>query len=250
MEHNGQGAVIVNHAKSAIVTRGLERIEAWSPAAVDILHHRHLDDPSIKNYSWVVELTDVSSMDTEPADRTAELDADAWTIRVNGSTPAQVSVRAGTERAQLYALYHIAECLATGKPPAEWPVERRPRVPKRYAWPSAGNVWSPVFRPDQYKQVIEELPGLGINGVLITCTTTHGTHYGRDTIPFDLTDDGVVVDHHKLPVFRALFDELKSYGLDIHLLHQAFTPPTFTSEDASSNCSTGLTGRGSSTALP
>ena len=87
-----------------------------------------------------------------------------------------------------------------------------------------------IFRPDQYRQVLEELPGLGINGVLITFTPTHGTHYGRETIPFALTEDGVAVDRHKLPAFRKLLDELKSYGLDIHLFHQAFTPPPFTPE--------------------
>jgi hypothetical protein len=82
---------------------------------------------------------------------------------------------AGSKRAQIYALYHLADCLATGKPSAEWAVERRPRVPKHYGWPSAGNVSSPIFRPDQFKQVIEEMPALGINGVLITCTSMHGT---------------------------------------------------------------------------
>jgi hypothetical protein len=91
-------------------------------------------------------------------------------------------------------------------------------------------MWSPVFRPDQYRQVLEELPGLGINGVLITFTPTHGTHYGRETIPFTLTEDGVAVDRHKLAAFRKLMDELKSYGLDIHLFHEAFIPPPFTTE--------------------
>ena len=230
MNVRGTGAILVGRDRREIVGRGLDRIEARSPAPMDILHGRQWNGAVLSDYTWVVELDHVPPA-RKPMDRAAALIADSWAIEVSGNKPARVSIRAGSERAQLYALYHVAECLATGKPPAEWAIERRPRAPKRYGWPAAGNVWSPIFRPDQYKRVLEDMPALGINGVLITCTSTHGTHYGRDTIPFSLTKDGVAVDRHKLPVFRALFEELKSYGLDILLMHQAFTPPGFAAED-------------------
>jgi hypothetical protein len=224
------GAILVGRDRPKIVSRGLARIQARSPAPVDILHGRQWNDPALSDYAWVVGIESVTRP-PKSTDRAAALAADTWAVEVRGNKPVRVSIRAGSERAQLYALYHLADCLATGKPSAEWAVERRPRVPKRYGWPSAGNVSSPIFRPDQYKQVMEEMPALGINGVLITCTSTHGTHYGRDTIPFNLTGDGVAVDRHKLPVFHALCEELKSYGLDILLMHQAFTPPGFSAED-------------------
>ncbi|MDP7023787.1 MAG: hypothetical protein QGH42_06040 [Kiritimatiellia bacterium] len=224
-----KGALLVNGGISSIIGRGLERIQNKAPTPVDILHDRAPTDPVFDAYSWLLTVTGCTAP-TPSASEPDPLDSDAWAVTVSGDRPAQVAIDALSDRAQLYALYHIAECLAAGEPCAEWAISRRPRVPKRYAWPSAGNAWSPVFRPDQFKQVLEELPGLGINGVLITFTPTHGTHYGRETIPFTLTEDGVEVDHHKLAAFRNLMDELRSYGLDIHLFHQAFTPPPFTAE--------------------
>jgi hypothetical protein len=206
----------------------MERIRQKAPVAVDVLHDRSFADPILARYEWVLALESPGSPSSTIGPDM--LEADAWAVEVSGSRPVRISIQAGSHRAELYALYHIAECLAAGKPCAEWAISRRPLVPKRYAWSSAGNVWSPVFRPDQYRQVLEELPGLGINGVLITFTPTHGTHYGRETIPFALTEDGVAVDRHKLAAFRNLMDELKSYGLDIYLFHQAFTPPPFTPE--------------------
>lgn len=229
MQSIDPGAILLNRPRSPILNRGLERINERSPAAIDILHRHATSEPAWKNYTWIVELNEIAAPAAPPT-RNSALAADTWNVKADGDRPARVRIEAGSERAQLFALYHIAECLAAGRPPADWTIRRRPRVPKRYAWPSAGNVWSPVFRPDQFRSTLDALPGLGISGILLTFSPTHGTHYGRETIPFALTEDGVRVDRQKLPAFKTLMEELKSYGLDIHLFHQAFIPPPFTSE--------------------
>jgi hypothetical protein len=223
------GTILLNTPYTPLLKRGLDRLRDRSPMPLDVLHGETEALALTSPDAWVLEIGELTEA-SPSTDRAAQLAADAWAVEVADCTPAHVTLRAGSDRARLFALYHVAECLAAGRPTVDWAIERRPVVPKRYAWPSAGNVFRPTFRPDQFKHAIEELPGLGINGVLITFTPTHGTHYGRETIPFTLTEDGVAVDRHKLAAFRDLIDELKSYGLDIHLFHQAFTPPPFTPE--------------------
>ena len=222
-----RGVVLVSGRLTPEANLGLARIQEKYHLPVDILHDHSATDPMLASYEWVLALEKCPDS-AAAVDRTAKLTADSWSIEVSGGQPARVAIQAGSDRAQLYALYHVADCLAAGKPPTEWAVRRRPLVPRRYAWPSAGNVWSPVFRPDQFERTIIELPGMGFNGVLLTCNSTHGTSVGRETIPFTLTADGVTVDRHKLPVFRTIFDRLKKYGLHIGLFHEAFTPPPFT----------------------
>jgi hypothetical protein len=229
MNSFGRGLILLNTPYTPMLRRGLDRIRAHSRGPVDILHDRSTADPLGQESAWVLDLRALPPA-PEALDRAGQLAADSWAVEIIGDRPAIVTLRVGSDRARLFALYHVAECLVAGEPPSAWAIERRPRVPKRYAWPSAGNVCSPVFRPDQFARSLDELPGLGINGVLITFTPTHGTHYGRETIPFVLSSDGVSVDRQKLPAFRALMDELKSYGLDVHLFHQAFTPASFARE--------------------
>jgi len=226
-----EGAVLVIGDASPVIATGLKRIKQKAKSRVDIRHNHAPSDLVSDGYSWVLKLKPRGPA-APSLTRADQLNADAWAVTVSKDWPARVTIKALTDRAQLFALYHVAECLAAGKPLAKWAISRRPVVPKRLGWPSPGNVFKSKesFRPDLYRQALEELPALGINGVLITFTPTHGTHYGRDTIPFTLTKDGVAVDHDKLPKFRKLLDELKSYGLDIHLFHQAFTPPPFTRE--------------------
>jgi len=223
-----QGVVLSPVGPSALLRRGMERIREKAPGPVDVLHHRAVPDPCLRDYAWVLDLDGYA----EPTARngaSAEQD-DAWTVEVSDALPKVVRVRGDTERARLYAMYHVADCLAAGKPPATWAAHRRPLVPKRYALVTAGCVWSPVCRPDLFDRDIVELPGMGFNGVIIGCTPTHGSSIGRQTLPFTLTDNGVEVDRFKVPMFQSMFDRIKSYGLDICLFHQAFVPPPFTME--------------------
>ena len=219
-----KGALLVPVSCPAILKRGIERIENKTPQPVDVIHGCLPDDERVKAYDWVVVLEKIV---TAVGD---SLEDDAWAVEVSSEKPAQVSIRARTERARLFALYHIAACLEIGMPVSEWTVERKPLLRKRYGWISAGNCWSDVCRPDWFDRDIEGIPGLGLNGVLLTLTPTHGTSIGRQTLPFTLTEDGVSVDCFKLPAFVQMFERFKSYGLDISLLHQAFTPPQFTME--------------------
>jgi hypothetical protein len=186
-----------------------------------MLHGRSPEDPVLSGHEWVLEL---DAIDTVAGD---SLEDDAWAIAVEGNAPRRVSIGATTERARLSAMYHIAKCLETAKPPQEWAIRRTPLVPKRYAWVSAGRTNFPAFRPDWFDHAVGELPGMGFNGVVLTCNNTHGTSAGRQTIPVQLTEDGVVVDRFKLPAYLQLFEGLESYGLDICLFHQAFVPPGF-----------------------
>ncbi len=159
------------------------------------------------------------------------LEADAWAVSVYGEAPKQIVIQSGSERARLFAMYHIAQCLEQGRAPEDWPIRRRPLIPKRYAWISAGNCWSAVCRPDWFDRDIEDIPGMGFNGVVLTPTPTHGTSIGRQTLPFTLTEDGVEVDRSKLSAFSGMFDRLKTYGLDISIFHQAFIPATVSMDE-------------------
>ena len=219
------GALIVPANPSPILKRGIERIENKSPQAVDVLYGRAPDDPMVSAYDWVVVLDEIGIAVGD------SLEDDSWAVETSGEKPAQVSIRAQTERARLFALYHIAGCLDIGTPVSEWSVERRPLLQKRYALISGGNVWSKVARPDWVARDIEDLPAMGMNGVLFYPTPTHGSMIGRQTIPLSLTEDGVVVDESKLAAFHYMFDHIKTYGLDIGLMHQAFIPSQFTMEE-------------------
>jgi hypothetical protein len=223
-----EGAILINGSPGRPAGRGVERIEERSPAPVDILHDRTPDDPLFREYAWVVLVEPLPGEGDESADG---LKDDAWSVDVSEDRPHWATLRAGSERGQLYALYHIAKCLEMRRPPQTWTTRRRPLVPQRYAWASAGNVWSPVCRPDQFDRAIRDLPDMGFNGVLLTCNATHGTSVGRQTLPVEITGDGVVVDRFKLPAFRRMFDWFKSFGLAISVFHPAYLPPGFTKEE-------------------
>jgi hypothetical protein len=216
--------------RSPVALRGLERVCAKSPVPVDWLHDRGPDDPVLGEYDWVLNLENIGPGTGAEMNLGTPGEADAWAVDVGGEKPKRITIRAATERARLYALYHIADCLAAGKPPSAWATRRRPLVPKRYMILSAGCVWSPVCRPDLFDRDIVEMPGMGFNGVIIGCTPTQGSSIGRQTLPFTLTADGVAVDRFKVPMFQSMFDRIKSYGLDICLFHQAFVPPPYTME--------------------
>jgi len=220
----GKGALLAPVVTSPILRRGMERIEGKSPQAVDVLHGRAQDDPLLSSYDWVVALGEIAR------ETGNELEDDAWAVAVEREAPGRVSIAAATERARLYALYHIADCLELCRPVSEWAVRRRPLLRARYALTTAGNVWSDVCRPDWFNRDIEDLPGLGLNGVLMSFTPTQGASIGRQTLPLSLTEDGVEVDRFKLPAFLQMFDWIRSFGLDIALKHQAFIPPQFTME--------------------
>jgi len=225
-----KGAIIINTEISSLEERGIERILDRSPMDVDILHNIEPKSGRLLDYVWVLIL-DNSNEKNAVLDNANILDMDAWEVRANGDHLVQIKIHAGTNRAMLYALYHIASCLEEGKPFKEWTIKRCPLVPHRYAWISAGNCWSSVFRPDWFDRDIVEMPGMGFNGVILTCTPTHGTSIGRQTIPFTITKEGIKVDRFKLPAFQTLFNRLKSYGLEICLFHQAFIPPAFSLEE-------------------
>ena len=228
-----RGALLVGPGfRSPVARRGIERIRAQSPGPVNLLHGRAPEDPALAGCDWVLILDDLGGRTGAEGNSGDPLEADAWAVDVSGGRPKRVTIRAASERARLYALYHIANCLREDKPPGEWTAWRRPLLPRRYALAIAGNVWSPVCRPDLFDRDIVEAPSLGLNGVILGCTSVHGTSIGRQTIPFTLTEDGVEVDRFKLPMFQAMFDRLKSFGLDICLFHQAFIPPGFSMEQA------------------
>jgi len=220
------GAILLPAVTCSAVRRGVERIHEKSPCPVDVLHERAVTDSCLRDYGWVLDLDGTAAPTSRGRASTAQ--DDAWAVEVFGDDPAVVNLRGDTERARLYAMYHIADCLAQGKPTENWPARRAPLVPKRYVVMSAGCVWSPVCRPDLFDRDIVDLPGLGFNGVIIGCTPTQGTSIGRQTLPFTLTEDGVAVDRFKVPMFQSTFDRIKSYGLDICLFHQAFVPPPYT----------------------
>jgi hypothetical protein len=219
-----KGALLAPVATSPILRRGIERIEGKSPQAVDVLHGRAQDDPLLSAYDWVVALGEIAS------ETGNELEDDAWAVAVEHEAPSRVSIAAATERARLYALYHVADCLELCRPVSEWAARRTPLLRARYALTTAGNVWSDVCRPDWFSRDIEDLPGLGLNGVLMSFTPMQGASIGRQTLPLSLTEDGVEVDRFKLPAFLQMFDWIRSFGLDIALKHQAFIPPQFTME--------------------
>jgi hypothetical protein len=223
-----KGAVLKPASPSPMLRRGLARILDKSPHPVDTLHGREAIDPLLAEYDWVLDLNAVP--DEEVAEEPS-VPADAWAVEVSGDRPKRVTIRAATERARLFAMYHMAHCLEIGKPPQGWAVRRTPLVPKRYAWIAAGLNTSPVCRPDWFDHAVAEMPGMGFSGVLINCNNTQGTAIGRQTIPLELTEEGVAVDRFKLPAFLQMFEGLKSYGLDICLFHQAFVPPGFSPED-------------------
>jgi hypothetical protein len=215
---------------SAVLDRGIDRVRRGSPSSVDLIHDRDDHDPLLSGYSWFLVLELREGRPQAGVDSSG-LEADAWTVDVRDGRPVRVGIRAGSERARLYALYHIADCLTAGKPPSVWAMSRRPTLLRRYAQVRAGNMFRPHFRPDLFDRDIAELPGLGMNGVILTCIAPTGTPVAQ-TIPFALITDGVTVDRFTLPAFRAMLDRIKSYGLDIFLQHQAFVPPPFTVEDA------------------
>jgi hypothetical protein len=223
-----KGAILPPAVTFPVLQKGIERIREKSPCPVDILHERAVTDPCLRDYGWVLDLDGNAAPTSRNGGSTEH--ADAWAVEVSGSVPKVVRVRGETERARLYAMYHVADCLAAGTPPPTWSAHRRPLVPKRYALVTAGCVWSQVCRPDLFDRAIVELPGMGFNGVIIGCTPVHGTSIGRQTLPFTLTEDGVAVDRFKIPMFQSAFDRIKSYGLDICLFHQAYLPPPFTME--------------------
>jgi len=223
-----QGALLINGPVGAPTERGLDRVRRRAGGPVDVLHHRSPDDPALRDCAWVLAVEPLAEESNDDAGNRA---GDAWAVEVAGRQPARVTIRAGCERARLFALYHVADCLAAGRPAEAWATGRRPLVAHRYAWVSAGNCWSPVCRPDWFDRDIVELPGMGFNGVILCCTPTHGTSIGRQTIPFTLTPDGVDVDRFKLPAFQGMLDRLKGYGLEVCLFHQAFVPPGFTKDD-------------------
>ncbi len=224
------GLIIIKGRKSIIESRGVERIVDHSPIPVDILHYKEPESHTINDYAWTVVI-EKSNDKLAQTSKEVILEADAWEVRVSDREPWMINIKGCSERAELYALYHIAKCLEKGLPPSEWTMNRCPLVPHRYAWITAGNVWREVYRPDLFNKDIVELPEMGFNGVMLTLTPTHCTSIGRQTIPFKLTDDGVAVDRFKLPAFLNMFNWLKSYGLEISILHQAFIPPSFTREE-------------------
>jgi hypothetical protein len=223
-----KGAVVINGSVSAPALRGVERVQQRSRGPVDLLHDRAADDPVLSDYAWVVLVEPVVGNALASSGEPVQ---DDWAVEVSSTRPPRVEIPAGSERGQLYALYHVAKCLEMGRRPETWPICRRPLVPHRYAWISAGNVWSPVCRPDQFDRAIIELPDMGFNGVLLTCNATHGTSVGRQTIPVELTDDGVAVDRFKLPAFLRMFDWFRSFGLEISLFQSAYLPPGFTKDE-------------------
>ncbi len=223
------GAVLEPDTPSPILRRGIERIRERSPYPLDILHRSGAAEPSIEDYSWLLTL-EHPRPPAAPSPKTSGA-SDEWAVEVNGEKPHRVVIKAGSERARLFAMYHIARCLEMKKPPSAWPVQRTPLVSMRYAWISAGINTSPVCRPDWFDHAVTEIPGMGFNGVLLNCNNSQGTSIGRQTIPVELKNKGVVVDRFKLPAFLQMFDRLKSYGLDICLFHQAYVPPGFLPED-------------------
>lgn len=222
-------AILEPVSPSPMLRFGVARIQDKAPHPVDVLHGRNTGDPMLADYNSVLELDER----VVPAKGTAESSnaCDCWAVEVSGGSPKRISITAETERARLFALYHIAACLEKDLPTVEWAIVRKPLIPRRYAWISAGNCWSDVCRPDWFDRDIEDIPGMGFNGVLLTPTPTHGTSIGRQTLPFTLTEGGVEVDRLKLPAFSGMFDRFKSYGLDISLLHQAFIPPQYAMDD-------------------
>ncbi len=220
-----KGALLTPVSCSSMLRHGIRRIDEKSPQPVDVIHDCQPDDDRLNAYDWVVVLDEIATAVGET------LEDDSWAVAADGVGPKIVRIEAQTERARLFAMYHIAACLEIGTPVSEWAIERRPLLKKRYAWISAGNCWSDVCRPDWFDRDIEDLPGLGLNGVLLTLTSTHGTSIGRQSLPLSLTEDGVMVDRFLLPAFLQMFDRFKSYGLDIGLLHQPFIPVQFTMED-------------------
>jgi hypothetical protein len=221
----GPGALLLPKSPSPLLRRGIERIQAKSGSAVDLLHGSTLKELAGRKYGWVVVLKNRARVAGD------KLEDDAWTLSVSDDSPRTISIKAKTGRAQLFAIYHIARCLELGTPFADWAASRKPRIAKRYAWISAGNNSSPVLRTDWFDDGVTELPAMGFNGILLNCNNTQGTSIGRQTIPLKLTMKGVVVDRYKLPPFLKLFDKLKSYGLDISLYHQAYVPPGFNPDD-------------------
>ena len=217
-----KGVMLLPRSPSPIVRRGIERIQAKAGYSVDLLHGTDLKGVPSRKYDWVLVLKKKKII----AGR--KLEDDAWALSIIGDHPKQVSIKATTWRAQLFAMYHIAACLELEKPLAEWATRRSPLLKKRYAWISPGNFWSDTFRPDWFERDIEDIPGLGLNGVLMTLAPTHGTSIGRQILPITLTRKGVKVDRFKLPAFQQMFDRFKAYGLDISILHQPFIPPQFT----------------------
>jgi len=220
-----QGALLVPPCHSPILARGIDRIVRKSPYPPDRLHGPSPDDPALSGYEWVLAL---DAIDTSAGDSPED---DAWAVAVEPGAPARVTIRAATGRARLFAMYHIAKCLEMKKPPAEWAIRRVPTLAKRYAWITAGCTWSDVCRPDWFDRDIGEIPEMGFNGVILTLAPTHGTSIGRQTLPLKLGENGVEVDRFKLPAFKDMFDRLKTYGLDISLMHQAFIPPQYTIEE-------------------
>ena len=220
------GAVFVHTSPSPILRRGVERLQKKCPYPLDILHNHGDVDPSFSRYQWVLILDDLNASGTHT--KKTDRPSDAFAVEVSKSSPQRLTINAESERARLFAMYHIADCLEMKAAPAKWAIRRSPLLEKRYAYISAGNGLSKVCRPDWFDHDIEDIPGLGLNGVLLILTPTHGTSIGRQTLPLTLTQKGVEVDRFKLPAFLQMFDRLKTYGLDISLFHPALIPPRFT----------------------
>ncbi len=221
---NKKGALLAPLSCSSMLKHGIKRITEKSPQRVDVIYGCLPGDDRLNVYDWVVVLEAMTRAVGET------LEDDTWSVTVDGAGPKIVRIKAKTERARLFAMYHIAKCLEMGKEPAEWAIERRPRLARRYAWISGGNCWSSIDRPDWFNRDIEDIPGLGLNGVLLNLTPAHGTAIGAQTLPLSLTEDGVKVDRFLLPAFLQMLERIKSYGMDIGILHQPFIPPEYTVE--------------------
>jgi len=102
-----KGAIVINTEISPVEVQGIDRILDRSPMDVDVLHDIEPKSGRLFDYVWVLIL-DHSNGKNALLNNTNILEMDTWEVRAIEDNLVQIKIHAGTDRAMLYALYHIA----------------------------------------------------------------------------------------------------------------------------------------------
>jgi hypothetical protein len=212
----------LSEREQTVISGGVKRLSNAIDCPLDILHGTTFGPDLLQRYRLIVRIR---------LNRSCSEPLDAYRLRsILEPSATVVVVSSVNARGVLFACHDLSHRIVKRDSLSNINLTRRPLVRRRLALLPPSTRFGKHFQPELFWRSLEELPRLGMNGVLVVPAKTHGVPAGMTSLPLRFLNGEFRSIQPELGEWRSVFQRIEAAGQDIFLLCSPLIPPEFSAE--------------------